>query len=103
MSVHGGRYVHKVGLVLELYNGLEDQSPASHPQQAAGVLCVGEHSACGGETTAVKRRKHREGTSGGKRAVAWNRGFVVRGSGSLTQFCVALWMNENGMRLRVQS
>lgn len=40
-------YVHKVGFILELHNGLEDQSPATHPQQAAGVLAVSKHSACG--------------------------------------------------------
>lgn len=38
------RYLHKVSFLLELDNGLEDQSPATHPQQTAGVLAVGKHS-----------------------------------------------------------
>lgn len=50
-------HVHKVRLILELHDGLEDQSPAAHPEQTAGVLAVGEHPACGGNT---KNRQRRE-------------------------------------------
>lgn len=50
-------HVHKVRLILELHDGLEDQSPAAHPEQTAGVLAVGEHPACGGNT---KKRQRKE-------------------------------------------
>lgn len=39
-------YIHKVSLILELDHRLEDQSPAAHSQQTAGVLGVSKHSAC---------------------------------------------------------
>lgn len=47
------KHLHKVSLVLELNDRLEDQSPATHSQQAAGVLAVCKHSACRGEEDGV--------------------------------------------------
>lgn len=57
LEVEVASHVHKVRLILELHDGLEDQSPAAHPEQTAGVLAVGEHPACGGNT---KKRQRRE-------------------------------------------
>lgn len=55
-------YLHKVGLALQLHDGLEDQSPAAHSQQAAGVLAVRKHSSCRGNNNGVSRRDTRGGT-----------------------------------------
>lgn len=51
-------YIHKVSLILELDHRLEDQSPAAHSQQTAGVLGVSKHSAC--TQTLNQRCKHRK-------------------------------------------
>lgn len=51
---------HKVSLILELHDRLEDQSPATHSQQAAGVLAVGKHSACGGKEDGIRRKRRKE-------------------------------------------
>lgn len=50
---HPSIYSHKISVVLKLHDRLEDQSPSVHPQQTAGVLGVGKHSACGENITAI--------------------------------------------------
>lgn len=57
LEVEVASHVHKVRLILELHDGLEDQSPAAHPEQTAGVFAVGEHPACGGNTRKCQRRE----------------------------------------------
>lgn len=61
VSAVGEFHIHKVRLVFELHDGLEDQSPATHSQQTAGVLAVGKHPAC------EQRKKTHRSMRGGSR------------------------------------
>lgn len=38
--------LHEISLILQLYDGLENQSSAPHPQQTRRILCVRKHTSC---------------------------------------------------------